>query len=503
MFLDRIVQQTREDLIQRKQAIPLADLIQRAMEQPQPRNLLKAFEPRGEVHLIAEVKRASPSKGLLAPDLDPVATAQTYEANGAAVISVLTEPHFFLGSLEFLAAIKEAVTIPVLRKDFIIDEYQIYEARAWGADALLLICAILDDERLHRLLTLTHELHMNALVEVHNEQEAARAVAAGARVIGVNSRDLATFKINPYLIREIRQAIPADCVIVTESGLHTAADVRRLARYDVQAMLVGESLVISHDIPGQIQMLLHNANATTQVKICGLSDTATLDTAVTAGTDMLGFIFYPPSHRYIEPQQLKALLAASQSYGTAQQAAGEYDEQVIKKDLQRRAQVRPDLVGVFVNAEADFINDVAEQVGLHYVQLHGNETPEFCQRIKRPVIKALSVTSEADLAQLSDYAAVTWRLLIDTPAQEWGGTGRTSDWQLARQAAQQQKILLAGGLNSDNVVQALQTVHPWGLDVSSGVETNKQKDPEKIRTFLSQIRQYEARAATQQQTAIR
>src|SRR5450432_3462028 len=142
MFLNRIVTQTRSDLVQRKRECSLEEMRQRASTQPRPRDLLAAFEPRSQVHMIAEVKRASPSKGMLAPDLDPVATARLYEANGAAAISVLTEPHFFLGSPDYLTAIKQAVQVPVLRKDFIVDAYQVYEARAWGADALLLICAL-------------------------------------------------------------------------------------------------------------------------------------------------------------------------------------------------------------------------------------------------------------------------------------------------------------------------------------------------------------------------
>src|SRR5450432_3587508 len=259
MFLERIVTQTVADLEQRKHEIPLEELQRRASAQPPPRDLAAALSPRSQVHLIAEVKRASPSKGLLAPDLDPVATARLYEASGAAAISVLTEPHFFLGSPEYLTAIKKAVNVPVLRKDFIVDAYQVYEARAWGADAILLICAILDDTQLRFLLRLAHENQMRCLVEVHSREEAQRAVDAGAKIIGVNSRDLATFKMNPYLLRELRQIIPADRVVIAESGIHTAADARRLARYDVQGMLVGESLVKSPDIAAQMHTLLHEA----------------------------------------------------------------------------------------------------------------------------------------------------------------------------------------------------------------------------------------------------
>lgn len=472
MFLDRIVQQTRLDLVQRKQELPLEQLQQRALEQPRPRDMLGAFEPRSQVHLIAEVKRASPSKGMLAPDLDPVAMARTYEASGASVISVLTEPHFFLGSPEYLTAIKHAVGVPVLRKDFIVDEYQVFEARAWGADAILLICAILDDVQLRQLLHLAYSLHMQVLVEVHSREEAQRAINAGAMIIGVNSRDLVTFKMNPYLIRDIRQSIPADRLVVAESGIHTLADVRRLARYDVQAMLVGESLVTSPDVPAQIHMLLEGANEGTQVKICGLKTPEHIDVAVEAGADMLGFIFYEPSHRYVPPGQVAALLEASQSY--TQPAQG---------------QVLPDLVGVFVNKEAGYINDVVEQAGLHYVQLHGTESPEFCRQIKRPVIKALPLKETTDRELLRQYTSVIWRLLLDTPTPGWGGTGLTSDWDLARQVAHEHKILLAGGLTPENVAQAIERVHPWGVDVSSGVETAKQKDVAKIRAFIERVRQ--------------
>jgi indole-3-glycerol phosphate synthase / phosphoribosylanthranilate isomerase len=471
MFLDKIVNQTRIDLEQHKRDLSMDDLQRLAMEQPRPRDALKAFEPRDRVHLIAEVKRASPSKGMLAPNMDPVATARIYEKHGASIISVLTEPHFFLGSPAYLTAIKNAVNVPVLRKDFIVDDYQVYEARAWGADLILLICAILDDNQLHHLLHLTHELHMNALVEVHSHEEARRAVKAGALIIGVNSRDLTTFKMNPYLLREIRQSLPKDRIIIAESGIYSEADVRRLARYDVQAMLVGESLVLSPDIPAQIRMLLHGANQTTQVKICGLSEPEHINIAIEAGADMLGFIFHEPSHRYIRPTRIPALLESSASY--AQPAQG---------------QVRPDLVGVFVNKDANYINDVVDQVGLNFVQLHGTESPDFCQQISRPVIKALSLKEQSDLSQLADYQSVAWRLLIDTPTPDWGGSGRTNDWKLARLAAQQSKILLAGGLTPENVTAAIQQVHPWGLDVSSGVETDKKKDLQKIRAFLAQVR---------------
>src|SRR5258708_12647263 len=240
MFLDRIVTQTRLDLEERKQTGHLEEMGGLGVIKHAPRDLLAALRPKDSkptVHLIAEVKRASPSKGLLAPNLHPVELARTYAANGAAAISVLTEPHFFLGSPDYLTAIKQAVDVPVLRKDFIVDEYQVYEARAWGADAILLICAILDDTQLRQLQQKAHDLRMRCLVEVHSREEAQRAVDAGAVIIGVNSRDLVTFEMNPYLVRELRQIIPANPVVIAESDIHTETDPRRFALSNAHRIL--------------------------------------------------------------------------------------------------------------------------------------------------------------------------------------------------------------------------------------------------------------------------
>ncbi len=498
MFLEQIVSQTLIDLEQRKHEIPLAEMMLRAATQPPPLDLLAALRPiqsqistgdqgiynnqvpqidgtgyNSQIRLIAEVKRASPSKGLLAPLLDPVKLAHTYIANGAAAISVLTEPHFFLGALQDLRAIKEAVNVPILRKDFIVDEYQVYEARAWGADAILLICAILNEEQLHHLLNVAHQQRMRCLVEVHNAQETQRAVAVGATIIGINTRDLTTFKVNPYLVRELRHSIPTDRIVVAESGIHSPADTRRLVRYDVNAMLIGESLVVANDIAAQMRTLLNGANRSVQVKICGLRTHEHLNAAIEAGADLIGLMFYEPSHRYVQPDQVKMLLENTRFSASP----GE-------------GQTTPDLVGVFVNKKADFINDVAERVGLHFVQLHGNEPPEFCKLIKRPVIKALQTVVTSDDGEMaSKYREVAWRILLDTPSTTWGGTGVTHNWDIARKVAQAVPIFLAGGLTSRNVAEAISQVHPWGVDVSSGVETNKNKDVEKIWAFIENVRQ--------------
>jgi phosphoribosylanthranilate isomerase len=201
-----------------------------------------------------------------------------------------------------------------------------------------------------------------------------------------------------------------------------------------------------------------------------------LQAALDAGADMLGFIFYKPSHRYIQPEQIPALFAAMD--GRHDTGNGGRDKSVPTADR----------VGVFVNEEASFINEVVEQADLHFVQLHGNESPEFCQRIHRPVIKAISLRNEDDRQKINAYTQVAWRILLDTPATQWGGTGVTHDWELARSIAQEIPILLAGGLTPENVAEAIQQVSPWGIDVSSGVETHKHKDSNKIRAFIENVR---------------
>jgi len=445
--------------------VPFEEQQRLAHVQGTPRDLLQSLKVQSKIGLIAEIKRASPSKGIFALDIDPVELAQIYAANGATAISVLTEPHFFQGSFDDLAAIKQAVHVPVLCKDFIIDEYQVYEARAWGADAILLICAILDQIQLQRLLKVAHDLNMHCLVEVHTSEEVQRAIDAGASIIGINSRDLKTFQIHSDLIRELRPLIPKTTVVVAESGIHTSADARRLARYDVHAMLVGESLVTSQDIPAQIRTLLRGAHENVQVKICGLRTTDQILTARDAGADLLGLMFYEPSRRYIQPQAAREILKICED-----------------------GQMSPDIVGIFVNKEADYINDVIEQVGLHFVQLHGDESPEFCQCIHRSVIKALRLNEKTNPNLTEKYYHTSWRILLDTPTAKWGGTGETHDWDLARTIAQQTPIFLAGGLTPENVGEAIQHVHPWGVDVSSGVEIHGKKDVKMIQAFVENAR---------------
>jgi indole-3-glycerol phosphate synthase len=196
---------------------------------------------------ICEVKKASPSKGVIAPDFPWLEIAKEYEEAGAAAISVLTEPEFFLGNSVYLREISAAVKIPVLRKDFIIDEYQIYEAKLWGAKAVLLICALLEKETLSSFIAASDKLALDCLVEIHSEEEAREALVAGARVIGINNRDLTTFNVDTDLASRLQKFIPAGTLTVAESGIKSADDVRKLKDSGVDAVLIGESLMHAAD----------------------------------------------------------------------------------------------------------------------------------------------------------------------------------------------------------------------------------------------------------------
>lgn len=255
-ILEQIVARKREIVDERKQRLPLAEL------PPRPpaaqRDFAAALRLPG-MSVIAEIKRRSPSKGALHPNLDPVSLARQYEAGGARALSVLTEGDHFGGSDDDLNAARSAVGLPVLRKDFTIDEYQVREARALGADAILLIVRILDDAQLRDFGQLATELGLAALVEVHNAAELDRALASGARIVGVNNRNLATFETTLDTCLGLRSRIPPDCVAVAESGIFTRSDVVRLEASRFDAVLVGEALVKAGDATRGVQTLLGTA----------------------------------------------------------------------------------------------------------------------------------------------------------------------------------------------------------------------------------------------------
>jgi indole-3-glycerol phosphate synthase len=254
-MLNRIIAQKRDEIKQRKQGVPLATLKERIAQRRAPLDFAAALHG-DRTRLIAEVKKASPSRGILCPDFEPVTLATRYAQGGAAAISVLTEENYFGGSLDHLVAIRAAVNLPLLRKDFILDPYQVYETAAYGADALLLIVAILGQEQLSALLSLSHSLGLECLVEVHNEAEVNRALASGAGVIGINNRDLRTFSVDINTTRRLRPLLPRGQVVVSESGIRSREDVKKLKQWGIDAVLIGEALVTASDIPAKMKEFL-------------------------------------------------------------------------------------------------------------------------------------------------------------------------------------------------------------------------------------------------------
>ena len=255
-ILDQIIATKHQEVAAAKAAVAERELRAQLRDLPPTRGFFAALAAEGPIKLIAEVKKASPSKGIIREDFHPVEIAKTYAAHGATCISVLTDEKYFQGSLDYLRAIRAAIDIPLLRKDFIIDTYQLVEARLAGADAALLIAECLDDCNLRKLHNEALELGLTPLVEFYDPENLPRVLAAGATLIGVNNRDLRTFVTDLNHTIRMRQDVPAECLLVGESGIHSRADVEKLAAAGVDAILVGESLMLQPDIGAAVDRLL-------------------------------------------------------------------------------------------------------------------------------------------------------------------------------------------------------------------------------------------------------
>lgn len=258
MILDEIINNKKDELDRLKADFPVMGLVQglkmRIKQLPPARDFIKVVKGDG-IKIIAEVKKASPSKGVIRKSFDPVEIARIYEVNGASAISVITEEKYFQGHIDYLKEIKDAVSIPVIRKDFIFDEYQIYESRAAGADAILLIAGILEKEAIDEFLALSHSLGMSCLVEAHDEQDIDKVLSTKAKLIGINNRDLKTFKTDIKTTLALATKIPKGRMVVSESGINSYNDVDMLKRKGIHIFLVGESLMRENDIGKKLREL--------------------------------------------------------------------------------------------------------------------------------------------------------------------------------------------------------------------------------------------------------
>lgn len=258
MILDIILKEKEREVTRCKRETPIEEVKAQMADAPKPLGFAAALECKsnGIPAVIAEVKKASPSKGVIREDFNPEAIAKAYESAGASAVSVLTDEKFFQGSLEYLKIVKATVSLPVIRKDFVIDEYQIFEARAAGADAILLIAAALDEDNIVRFLDCAHALGMDALVEVHNEEELEIALYTSASLLGINNRNLYTFKVTLDTTSELSAMIPANRKIVSESGIFTRSDMEMLGGMGIDAVLIGEALMREQDIEAKLRELI-------------------------------------------------------------------------------------------------------------------------------------------------------------------------------------------------------------------------------------------------------
>lgn len=455
MALDRILARTRADVAARMATVSVEEL--RARCRPSDRDFAAALRRR-RTGFILECKQASPSEGLLRAPYDPVAIATAYAAHADA-ISVLCDRPFFRGSHDDLRAVRDAVSLPVLCKDFIVTPWQVWEARAAGADAVLLMLSVLDRDEWQACADAAAAAGIATLTEVHTGEELDLALTLGAGVIGINNRDLGTLAVNLDTTRRLAPRVGGDRVLVCESGIRTHGDIRSLAP-QVNAFLVGTTLMRAPEIAGATRELIYG-----MTKVCGLTRPEDARAAWDAGATHGGIIFADGSPRRVDPERAPALVASA--------------------PLQ--------WVGVFVDAALGHVGTLAAELGLRAVQLHGSEPPGYVAALRAllpagtEIWKAFRVRGE-----LPDWSGSgADRILLDTyhPSLP-GGTGGRFDWSLLSRRRDTTPVILAGGLTPDVVPEA-EALGAEGLDVNSGVEDAPGiKSPAKLAAFFAARRGY-------------
>ncbi len=478
--LGKIVAEKIKWLEKRKEKEPLNSFIHELA--PSNRSLEKALTSK-KTCFIMECKKASPSKGLIRPEFRPAELASTYRYYAQA-ISVLAEEHFFQGDMAYISAVRSKVKVPVICKDFIIDPYQVFLARKYGADAILLMLSVLPDESYKILAEEAKKLGLDVLTEASTAEEVERAKLLGARIIGINNRNLRDLTVDLNRVRELAPLIPDDRVKVCESGIYTNDDVKSLAPY-VNAFLVGSSLMSQSDVDMACRRLAYGNN-----KVCGLTRHEDALKACHAGAVYGGLIFAQGSRRRVSINHAKKMI--------------------------RGVDLR--MVGVFVDQDQEFILEAVKNLHLAAIQLHGKESLDYMKSLREKIPegteiwKAVPVTgteySKDDLEAASTGAD---RILLDTRTREgFGGTGDVFTWSAIEDIATEgasfnksrklkkeekiklfkSRIIVAGGLNATNASDAI-SLGVYGLDFNSGVESMPGiKDDEKLRAAFGAVRNY-------------
>ncbi len=493
--VEEIAVRRRADLVAEVAGTTLAAIEGAALAAARPRPVVGRLAAPG-LHLIAEIKRASPSAGRIAADgEDIVARARAYEAGGAAVISVLCEPHWFGGSVDDLRAVRAAVAVPVLAKDFVVEDVQLPMLRAAGADLVLLLAVLHPAKRLARLVARSLALGLEPLVEVHDAREVDRAVDSGARLIGLNNRDLRTLVVDVERAGRLRELVPDDRLVIAESGVRDPSTVARWRALGFDGALVGEALVRAGDPAAAARAFvaagaepddLANVARRPFVKICGVTDAAGALAAVAAGADAIGLNVVPGTPRVLALDEAAALARLIRDATAGGRS--------------------PLVVAVTADATRRHIGEVVEAFDPDVIQLSGTETVEFARSVGRRTWKVLHLpaTEPADGASTAadlvsrghDYlAAGVERLFLDTAGgQHPGGTGTRAAERLAAAVARDLPVVLAGGLGPANVAGALRAIPAVGVDVASGVEAPRvpgvrpTKDPFRVASFIKRAR---------------
>lgn len=448
--LHKIVRDKEVWVAARKEQQPLASFQNDIT--PSQRSFYHALQG-AKTAFILECKQASPSKGKIRENFDPVEIANVYK-EFASAISVLTDEKYFQGSFDFLPLVSATVTQPVLCKDFIIDPYQIYLARFYQADAILLMLSVLDDEQYVQLAAVAHSLNLGVLTEASNEEELERAIKLKAKVVGINNRDLRDLSIDLNRTRELAPRVPHGTLVISESGINDYAQIRELSRF-ANGFLIGSALMSEPDLTSAVRRVLLGEN-----KICGLTRQQDANAAFHAGAIYGGLIFVKESPRFVDNAQAR--------------------------QVQSGAPLK--YVGVFRDADIADVAEKAKALNLFAVQLHGDEDQTYINHLREILLprcqiwKALSVT---DVVPARDLEHVQ-RYVLDNGK---GGTGQRFDWSKL-EGEKLDNVLLAGGLGADNCVQAAQQGCA-GLDFNSGVESEPGiKDAGKIAAVFQTLRAY-------------